>query len=87
MPLTLGIAADYQIAPRVMALVVSVPAGLGFTLPIGTPANAIAYSSGFLTIRDMMVPGAILSVSSWIVFNLVAWYYWPLLGIHIGSLP
>jgi hypothetical protein len=35
----------------------------------------------------MMVPGAILSVSSWIVFNLVAWYYWPLLGIHIGPLP
>ena len=87
MPLTLGIATDYQIAPRVMALVVSVPAGLGFTLPIGTPANAIAYSSGFLSIRDMMVPGAILSVSSWIVFNLVAWYYWPLLGIHIGPVP
>jgi sodium-dependent dicarboxylate transporter 2/3/5 len=84
MPLTLGIAADYGIAPRVMALVVSVPAGLGFTLPIGTPANAIAYSSGFLSIRDMMVPGVILSVSSWIVFNLVARWYWPLLGINIG---
>ena len=87
MPLTIGIAADYGIDARVMALVVAVPAGLGFTLPIGTPANAIAYSSGYLSIRDMMVPGAILAVSSWIVFNLVAWYYWPLLGIHIGPTP
>ena len=68
-------------------MVVAVPAGLGFTLPIGTPANAIAYSSGYLSIRDMMVPGAILAVSSWVVFNLVAWYYWPLLGIHIGPTP
>ena len=61
MPLTIGIATDYGIDARVMALVVAVPAGLGFTLPIGTPANAIAYSSGYLSIRDMMVPGAILA--------------------------
>jgi hypothetical protein len=61
------------------------PAGLGFTLPIGTPANAIAYSSGHLSIRDMMVPGAILAVASWVVFNLVARFYWPFLGIHIGA--
>ncbi len=87
MPLTMGIAADYGIEPRVMALVVSVPAGLGFTLPIGTPANAIAYSSGYLSIRDMMIPGAVLAVSSWVVFNLVARWYWPLLGISIGPLP
>ena len=87
MPLTIGIAADYGLEARVMALVVAVPAGLGFTLPIGTPANAIAYSSGYLSIRDMMVPGAILAVSSWVVFNLVARYYWPLLGIYIGPTP
>ena len=65
-----------------MALVVAVPAGLGFTMPIGTPANAIAYSSGYLRMRDMMVPGAILAVASWLVFNLVAHLYWPLIGIH-----
>jgi sodium-dependent dicarboxylate transporter 2/3/5 len=85
MPVTFGVAADFGIEPRVMALVVAVPAGLGFTLPIGTPANAIAYSSGYLSIRDMMVPGAILAFSSWVVFNLVAWFYWPLLGITLGT--
>jgi sodium-dependent dicarboxylate transporter 2/3/5 len=84
MPVTLGVAADFHMDPRVMALVVAVPAGLGFTLPIGTPANAIAYSSGYLRMRDMMLPGLILALSSWVVFNLVAWLYWPLLGIHVG---
>ncbi len=85
MPVTLGVAGDFAMDPRVMALVVAVPAGLGFTMPIGTPANAIAYSSGHLTMRDMMVPGAILAVSSWVVFNLVARFWWPLLGLSLGA--
>jgi hypothetical protein len=37
--------------------------------------------------RDMVVPGLVLSISSWVVFNLVANFYWPLLGIHIGAAP
>jgi sodium-dependent dicarboxylate transporter 2/3/5 len=83
MPVALGVAADFGMDPRLMALVVAVPAGLGFTLPIGTPANAIAYSSGYLTIRDMVVPGLLLNVIAWVVFNLFAALYWPLLGIHV----
>jgi len=84
MPMTLGVAEDLAMDPRVMALVVAVPAGLSFMLPIGTPANAIAYSSGYLTMRDMLLPGFILNVSSWVVFNLGARWYWPLLGIGLG---
>jgi sodium-dependent dicarboxylate transporter 2/3/5 len=85
MPVTLGVAHDFAMDPRVMALVVAVPAGLGFTMPIGTPANAIAYSSGHLSMRDMMVPGAILAISAWAVFNLVARFFWPFLGISLGA--
>jgi len=83
MPVSLGIAAEFGMDPRVMALVVAVPAGLATTLPIGTPANAIAYSSGFLSIRDLVVPGAVLAVASWVVFNLMANWYWPLVGLSI----
>jgi sodium-dependent dicarboxylate transporter 2/3/5 len=81
MPVSLAVAAEFGMNPRIMALVVAVPAGLAFTLPIGTPANAIAYSSGHLRIRDMFVPGIILSFVALITFNLLAWWYWPLLGI------
>jgi sodium-dependent dicarboxylate transporter 2/3/5 len=84
MPVTLGMCEHLSMEPRVMALVVAVPAGLGFTLPIGTPSNAIAYSSGYLTVRDMMIPGAILAIASWLTFNLVARTVWPLLGIALG---
>lgn len=84
MPVTLGMCPNLAIEPRTMALLVAVPAGLSFTLPIGTPANAIAYSSGYLSVRDMAVPGIILCVSAWITFNLVAWLVWPSLGIVLG---
>jgi sodium-dependent dicarboxylate transporter 2/3/5 len=83
MPVTLGMCDGFAMDARMMALVVAVPAGLSFTLPIGTPSNAIAYSSGYLTVRDMMVPGVILAVSSWLVFNLVARLVWPWLGIPL----
>ncbi len=83
MPVSLGIAKEFGIDPGVMAFVIAVPAGLGYTLPIGTPANAIAYSSGYLTISNFVIPGAVLSVSSWILFNIMANWYWPLLGMHL----
>ncbi len=86
MPVTLGMCQQFLMDARVMALVVAVPAGLGFTLPIGTPSNAIAYSSGYLSVRDMMLPGAILAVASWVTFNLVAHYVWPALGITLVTL-
>src|SRR5262249_40850868 len=47
MPVALGIAQKYGMDPRVMAPVVALPSGLAFTLPVGTPGNAIAYSSGY----------------------------------------
>jgi hypothetical protein len=27
----------------------------------------------------------VMAFSAWIVFNLVAHLYWPLIGIHIGA--
>jgi sodium-dependent dicarboxylate transporter 2/3/5 len=83
MPVSLGIAQEFGMDPRIMALAVAVPAGLGYALPIGTPANAIAYSSGLLTMRDMVVPGACLALISWLLFNVMANWYWPLLGLSI----
>jgi solute carrier family 13 (sodium-dependent dicarboxylate transporter), member 2/3/5 len=85
MPVTLGVAADFHMPVRIMALVTSVPAGLAFAFPIGTPANAIAYSSGYLRMRDITLPGATLAFTAWCVFNLIANFYWPAIGIRMGA--
>lgn len=81
MPVSLAVAAQFGIDPRLMAPVIAVPAGLSFMLPIGTPANAIAYSSGFLRVRDLLLPGLVLQLAGIVIFNLLVWFYWPLLGI------
>ncbi len=83
MPVSIGVAREFGLDAAVMAPVVALPAGLAFTLPIGTPANAIAFSSGYLRIRDLLLPGAVLELFAWIVFNLMARWYWPLLGVRI----
>jgi sodium-dependent dicarboxylate transporter 2/3/5 len=83
MPVALGIAQQYGMDLRVMAPVIALPSGLAFTLPVGTPGNAIAYSSGYLRLGDMLLPGTILVVIAWVVFNLVAHVYWPLIGLTL----
>jgi sodium-dependent dicarboxylate transporter 2/3/5 len=84
MPVALGIAKQYGIDPRIMAPAVALPSGLAFTLPVGTPGNAIAYSSGYMNLRDMIVPGAIVVFIAWVTFNLTAIYYWPLIGLAVA---
>jgi sodium-dependent dicarboxylate transporter 2/3/5 len=87
LPVALGVSQQFGIDPRAMAAAIALPAGLAFTLPVGTPGNAIAYSSGYLTLRDMVLPGSVLVVIAWVSFQLVANYYWPLIGIAIGAHP
>jgi sodium-dependent dicarboxylate transporter 2/3/5 len=68
-------------SPIAMVFAVAVPAGLAFTLPIGTPHNAIAYSARYHRIRDSVKAGVLLNLAALTVFLLVARFYWPRLGI------
>ena len=80
MPVGLGIARDIGMPLALVAPAVAIPAGLAFAFPIGTPANAIAYSSGYLRLRDLFIPGMLLGFLAWVLFNLTANLYWPLLA-------
>jgi sodium-dependent dicarboxylate transporter 2/3/5 len=83
MPIAIGVAIDFSINPIIMTLAVTVPSGLAFILPMGTPAVAIAHSSGFITPGNAFKGGFILKIVSWIFFNFFAYYYWPLLGLRL----
>jgi sodium-dependent dicarboxylate transporter 2/3/5 len=83
LPIMFQVGDIYAINPIATVFVVAVPSGLAFILPMGTPPNAIAYSSGYYEIRDVFVPALILNVVSWIFFIVMALLYWPMIGLNL----
>jgi len=83
LPMVFEVGNIYAINPIAMVLIVAIPSGLAFVLPVGTPPNAIAYSSGYYEIRDILIPAVVLHVVSWIIFVVMAMVYWPLVGINL----
>jgi solute carrier family 13 (sodium-dependent dicarboxylate transporter), member 2/3/5 len=82
MPIGLGLAQQYGVAPEVMTLAIALPSGLSYIMPMGTPATAIAYSSGYMTPREFFIYGTLMNFVSLGIFALVAWLYWPLIGLQ-----
>jgi sodium-dependent dicarboxylate transporter 2/3/5 len=83
MPLSLGFADTMNIDARVVTLALTIPSGLAFMLPTGTPATAIAYSSGFVRMGDTIISGLILNIAGWLLFMLSIYFYWPLIGFNL----
>ncbi|GFO55658.1 transporter [Geomonas sp. Red276] len=81
MPVGMGICKSTGMDPKVMTLSIALPAGLAYCLPMGTPATAIAYASGFLKGRDIMVAGAVVMAISWLLFMASVLFVWPLIGL------
>ena len=83
LPILFEVGELYHINPIATVLIVAIPSGLAFALPMGTPPNAIAYSSGYYEIRDILIPAVILNLISWVLFIGMAVLYWPLVGFHL----
>ncbi len=84
LPLALGLAGPAGIEPKAVTYAIAMISGLGFVLPMGTPAITLAYSSGFLRVRHVVVPGLILDTVAILLFLAMMKWYWPLLGIFGG---
>lgn len=82
LPVAFGLAEQVGLNPTALTFCVAVPAGLDFCFPMGTPPNAIAYSSGFFRIRDSLTYGLILNLASWVLFLAMTQTVWPLIGIN-----
>lgn len=80
MPIAISLQGSLGLDPRLMTLVIALPAGLAFCLPMGTPANAIVFASGHLKMREMVLPGLLIQVVALVLFLLTARFVWPLMG-------
>jgi sodium-dependent dicarboxylate transporter 2/3/5 len=48
-------------------------------LPVGTPPNAIAYSTGKVSINEMIKAGVLLDLTGASITILAAYFLWPYL--------
>lgn len=79
LPLALSASPVFDAAPALLALVVPVASGFAFTLPMSTPAVAIALSTGYVSTRDTLRYGIALNISGVLLTLLAMRWYWPLL--------
>jgi len=81
-PVVISIALRTGENPVTLAVGTALAASMAFMLPVATPPNAIVYSSGFVTIRDMIRSGFFLDIAGWLftLFVIAVFGNW-LLGI------
>jgi len=77
LPIGIAIAAEIpQISPLLASMIIALSGGLAFMLVIATPGNAITYSSGYFSTKDLFKAGSIANIICIIVIFIVASVYW-----------
>ncbi|MFH0968040.1 MAG: DASS family sodium-coupled anion symporter [Methanobacteriota archaeon] len=61
MPILAVASVSLMINPVILMLTAGLTASLAFMFPVATPPNAVAYSTGYLTMKDMMKTGFFLN--------------------------
>jgi len=63
LPLIAALAPTLGPETQTLMLATTLAASLGFMLPAGTPPNALAYASGYLTVAQMVRVGAVVDIA------------------------
>lgn len=65
----------------VLAVVVALACSLGMSLPISTPPNAIAYSTGVVSVKNMAIVGVIVGIVGTLLLVFAMPPLWELMGL------
>lgn len=79
LPIVIALSKGLQVPPLLLAIPVTLAASSGFMLPMSTPPNAIAFSSGHIRVKDMITIGLVLDIISVIVIFLAGYFLVPLI--------
>ncbi|MBR39867.1 MAG: anion transporter [Flavobacteriaceae bacterium] len=75
LPVFLGVAIGFEIAPVVLLVPVALAASCAFMLPVATPPNAIVYGCNKFKIVDMMRAGFFINIAGIFVVMIFAYYF------------
>ncbi|MDO5570583.1 MAG: SLC13 family permease [Bacteroidales bacterium] len=68
----MGTAASIMTISEISAIMpVVLGASLSFTLPVGTPPNAIIYGEGIIKQKDMIKPGTVIALFGWVFIIVI----------------
>ena len=83
LPIGIAIATEIPgISPLLSSMIIALSGGLAFMFVIATPGNAITYSSGYFSTKDLFKAGSISNVLCIVIIFIVAAVYWMgVLGI------
>jgi len=77
LPIGLSIATELpELSPLLASMLIALSGGLAFMFVIATPGNAITYSSGYFSSRDLFKAGAIANIICIGVIFIIAIMYW-----------
>ena len=77
-PIVTVLAESMHINPFLLGIPMTLAASCASMLPMGTPPNAIVFSSGHITIADMVKAGFIMNLISIILIVIASYYIVPL---------
>lgn len=64
-----------------LAAIVAISTSLGMSLPISTPPNAIAYSTGMVSVKNMAIIGVIVGIAGTLLLVLAMPPLWTAMGL------
>lgn len=80
-PLALSLAIGLPIDPTAVGVMVALACALAMALPISTPPNAVAYATGEVPTREMVVSGLVIGGFGALLLALVMPTVWGALGL------
>jgi len=75
-PLMLPLSAGLGIDMKSIALLVAIGVSLDFMMPVGTPPSAIAYSTGVVSVREMIRNGFLVNIGTGLILVLLYYFFY-----------
>jgi sodium-dependent dicarboxylate transporter 2/3/5 len=77
-PVVSGLAEAMHLHPLYLGIPMTLAASCASMLPMGTPPNAIAFSSGYIKLKHMTRVGFVMNVIAVLLITLFCWLLLPL---------
>ncbi len=79
--LTLAVSGGVGISPLTAAVFVAIGSSLAMALPISTPPNAVAISTGVVHTKDLALVGVLVGGIGLVLFLSIGPWFWKLVGV------